>query len=223
MTPHPKSLVRDYFETIVVCVIFVLFSRAFVFQQSKIPTGSMKDTLLIGDYIMVNKYVYGEPGSALERALLPVKPVERGDVVVFKFPLEPETDYIKRVIGLPGEKLEVIDGIVHIDGTPLKEPYVKHVYPPRLRQGDNYGPVVIPAGHYFCMGDNRDQSADSRSWGFVPRALIKGRALLIWYSFEEDPDAYKKTAVADRVSLVLAKVLHLFDKTRWSRMFSIIR
>jgi signal peptidase I len=223
MTLQPKSLIRDYYETIVVCVIFVLFSRAFVFQQSKIPTGSMKDTLLIGDYIMVNKFVYGMEPSALERALLPVKPVERGDVVVFKYPLEPEVDYIKRVIGLPGEHLEIIGGVVHINGVPLKEPYVKHVYPPGRRPGDDYGPVDIPPGHYFCMGDNRDQSADSRIWGFVPRELIKGRALLIWYSFEEDPDAYRKTALSDRVSLVAAKVIHLFDKTRWSRMFSVIR
>ena len=94
MTPYPKSVARDYFETIVVCVIFVLFSRAFVFQQSKIPTGSMKNTLLVGDYIMVNKFVYGPSASALERAVLPMKPIERGDVVVFKYPEEPEVDYI---------------------------------------------------------------------------------------------------------------------------------
>jgi len=223
VTPHPKSLIRDYFETIVVCVIFVLFSRAFVFQQSKIPTGSMKDTLLVGDYIMVNKFAYGSGASFLERALLPLRTVTRGDVVVFKFPLEPETDYIKRVIGLPGERLEMTDGTVYINGTPLTEPYVKHAYPPRLRQGDNYGPIVIPPDSYFCMGDNRDQSADSRTWGFVPRSLIRGRALLIWYSFEEESDAYRKTALGDRLALIAAKVTHLFDKTRWSRMFTLIR
>ena len=161
MTPYPKSIVRDYFETIVVCVIFVLFSRAFVFQQSKIPTGSMEDTLLVGDYIMVNKFVYGASGGGLGGTVLPIKPVERGDVVVFKYPLEPEVDYIKRVIGLPGDRLEILDGEVFINGTPLDEPYLKFADPRGMR---NYGPRDVPEGHFFCMGDNRDQSADSRIW-----------------------------------------------------------
>jgi signal peptidase I len=222
MTAHPKSIVRDYFETIVVCVIFVLFSRSFVFQQSKIPTGSMKDTLLVGDYIMVNKFVYGTTPTSLERAILPIKPVERGDVVVFKFPDKPEVDYIKRVIGLPGERLEIINGVVFINDTPLTEPYVKHVDPPGSRPLDFFGPFMIPEDSYFCMGDNRDESADSRMWGTVHRSLIKGRALLIWYSFDEDPEAYKKTAVTDRISGFLTKIIHLFDRTRWSRLFQVI-
>ena len=223
MTPHPKTIVRDYFETIIVCVIFVLFSRSFVFQQSKIPTGSMKDTLLIGDYIMVNKFVYGGTPTGVEGTILPVRPIERGDVVVFKFPNEPETDYIKRVIGLPGERLEVVDGIVHIDGEPLVEPYVKHARPVGFRANDNYGPVRIPDHKYFCMGDNRDFSSDSRTWGFVDRSLIKGRALLIWYSFDEDPNAYRRTAMRDRIGGFFNKILHFFDGTRWSRMFHLIR
>ena len=223
MTPYPKSMVRDYFETIAVCVIFVLFSRAFVFQQSKIPTGSMKDTLLIGDYIMVNKFVYGPAASSWEQALLPMAPLRRGDVVVFKFPQEPETDYIKRVIGLPGEEVELVNGVVYIDGVPLAEPYVKHVEPPDRRPADNWGPRVVPPDQYLCLGDNRDQSADSRMWGFVPRSFMKGRALLIWYSFEEDPDAYRKTALFQRVAAIANKIIHFFDDTRWSRMFDVIR
>ncbi|MBI4161797.1 MAG: signal peptidase I, partial [Acidobacteria bacterium] len=119
----PKGWVRDYFETIVTCVIFVVFSRAFVFQQSKIPTGSMIPTLLIGDYIMVNKYVYSRTRPGLENRLLPVDDVRRGDVIVFKYPEEPEKDYIKRVIGLPGETLEIRDCTVHVDGVPIQEPY----------------------------------------------------------------------------------------------------
>src|SRR5574341_1187392 len=120
----PKSLIRDYFETIVTCVIFVLFARTFVFQQSKIPTGSMIPTLLIGDYIMVNKFVYAPPTagvpllSTFERAFFPTREIRRGDIVVFKFPEEPEKDYIKRVVGLPGETVEIRDRQVFIDGKP---------------------------------------------------------------------------------------------------------
>ena len=220
MTPYPKSIVRDYFETIVVCVIFVLFSRAFVFQQSKIPTGSMEDTLLVGDYIMVNKFVYGASGGGLGGTVLPIKPVERGDVVVFKYPLEPEVDYIKRVIGLPGDRLEILDGEVFINGTPLDEPYLKFADPRGMR---NYGPRDVPEGHFFCMGDNRDQSADSRIWGFVPEELIKGRALLVWYSYEEDRDAYKKTGMRDRIGNIVKKLFYFPAKTRWSRIFTLIR
>ena len=142
--------------------------------------------------------------------------------MVFKFPNEPETDYIKRVIGLPGERLEVIDGIVHIDGEALDEPYVKRAGGTGFRSNDNFGPVAIPEDKYFCMGDNRDRSSDSRTWGFVDRSLVKGRALLIWYSFDEDPNAYRKTAMRDKIGGFLNKFLHFFDGTRWSRMFHII-
>jgi len=221
MTPYPKSVARDYFETIVVCVIFVLFSRAFVFQQSKIPTGSMKNTLLVGDYIMVNKFVYGPAASALERAVLPMKQVERGDVVVFKYPDEPEVDYIKRVIGVPGDQVEIRHGQVFINDELQDEPYVRFLHPEPLR--GNFGPVMVPEDSYFCMGDNRDESADSRRWGFVPASHMKGRALLVWYSFDEESGAYLQTRIKDRAWNILNKVLHFHDKTRWRRIFSLIR
>ncbi|MGD8375337.1 MAG: signal peptidase I [Acidobacteriota bacterium] len=223
MTDHPKSALRDYAETIAIFAIFILFSRCFVFQQSKIPTGSMKDTLLIGDFILVNTFIFRDAPTSFERALLPVRPIERGDVVVFRFPPQPEVDYIKRVIGLPGEEVRLIDSIVYIDGVPLEEPYVKHVDPPGRRLDANFGPVRVPLGHYFCMGDNRDQSADSRRWGFVEDSLIKGRAFLIWYSFEEDEDAYLRTGLWDRIGAVTAKIVHFFDRTRWSRLGRFIR
>jgi len=225
----PKSLLRDYFETIVTCVIFVLFARTFVFQQSKIPTGSMIPTLLIGDYIMVNKFIYAPPTSAplpglLERAAFPMRQVRRGDIVVFKFPEEPEKDYIKRVVGLPGETLEIRDRQVYIDGRPLDETYKVHRNPRGLNiDQDNFPATRIPDDAYFCMGDNRDNSRDSRSWGFVPRDYIKGRAFMIWWSYEEDRDAYLKTSVADRLKAIGAKVSHLFTKSRWERTFQIIR
>ncbi|HZM70098.1 MAG TPA: signal peptidase I [Candidatus Cryosericum sp.] len=226
----PKSLIRDYFETIVTCVIFVLFARTFVFQQSKIPTGSMIPTLLIGDYIMVNKFVYAQGSDdvpllgAVERALFPMRDVRRGDIVVFKFPEEPEKDYIKRVVGLPGETVEIRDRQVYIDGQPLDETYKMHRNPRGLNiDQDNYPATKVPPTAYFCMGDNRDNSRDSRSWGFVPRDFVKGRAFMIWWSYDEDRDAYLKTSVRDRVQGIWSKVSHLFTKSRWDRTFRIIR
>jgi len=226
----PKSLIRDYFETIVTCVIFVLFARTFVFQQSKIPTGSMIPTLLIGDYIMVNKFVYSAPTTGIpllmgiERALFPMRQVRRGDIIVFKYPEEPEKDYIKRVIGLPGETIEVRDRQVHINGRPLDESYKVHKNLRGLNiDQDDYPATKVPEGAYFCMGDNRDNSRDSRSWGFVPRDFVKGRAFMIWWSYDEDRDAYLKTSVRERVQGIWSKVSHFFTKSRWKRSFRIIR
>jgi signal peptidase I len=226
----PKSLVRDYFETIVTCVIFVLFARTYVFQQSKIPTGSMVPTLLIGDYIMVNKFAYAPllesvPLAArVERALLPVRDLERGDIVVFKFPDEPEKDYIKRVIGLPGETIEIRNRQVFVDGRPIQEPYKVHRNPHALNFDLNdYGPKRVPEGMLFCMGDNRDNSRDSRSWGYVPRDFVKGRAFIIWWSYDEERDAYLQTSLASRVRAIWSKLTHLFTKSRWERTFQVIR
>jgi signal peptidase I len=232
--PSPKGALRDYFETIVVCVIFVLFGRAFVFQQSKIPTGSMEETLLVGDYIMVNKFLYGPAPTFLERALLPFQEVRRGDVIVFKFPDEPEKDYIKRVVALPGDMLEIIKRQVYINGEPLEESYKlhrsehvygsSHVFPEDFcRSRDHCGPVKISANKFFAMGDNRDSSRDSRSWGLVPRDYIKGRAFMIWWSFEERRNQYMETGFSNWAKHVAEKITHVIDKTRWKRMFRIIR
>ncbi|HYS04508.1 MAG TPA: signal peptidase I [Candidatus Dormibacteraeota bacterium] len=225
----PKTIVRDYFETIVTCVIFVIFARTFAFQQSKIPTGSMIPTLLVGDYIMVNKFAFAPLSSVpalawVEHLLLPVRDLKRKDIVVFKYPEEPEKDYIKRVIGLPGEVLEVRSRVVYIDGKPLEEPYVIHRNPPGLNSDqDNYPPTRIPENSLFCMGDNRDNSKDSRSWGFVPRDYVKGRAFMIWWSYDEDSYAWQKTALADKASGIWDKITHLFTKSRWERSFKIIK
>ncbi len=232
MTPAdtPKTWVRDYFETIVSCVIFVLFARAFVFQQSKIPTGSMRPTLLIGDYIMVNKFSYAPVTDALaalgrvEKTLLPIRDVERGDIAVFKFPREPEKDYIKRIIAIPGDTIEIRERQVYINGDPIEEPYKVHRNPRRFSAHmANYGPTRVPEGMLFCMGDNRDNSNDSRDWGFVPRDYLKGRAFMIWWSYEEETNAHLRTSVSDRVKSVGSKLAHLFTRSRWSRTFRIIR
>jgi len=251
--PPPKGIIRDYFETIVICVIFVVAARAFVFQQSKIPTGSMIPTLLIGDYIVVNKFIYAPTATSLERALLPTRDVRRKDIVVFKYPEEPEKDYIKRIIGLPGEVVEIRDKTVYIDGEPLDEPYKVHETElnqdswNRVKEGEslgqlsaatprrrnlahfrsdehfNFGPYLVPADSYFAMGDNRDNSKDSRSWGSVPRDNIKGRAFVIFWSFTGEEMDYTKVGLLERTKSVLNKVFHFVTKSRYRRVFRLIR
>jgi len=217
--PPAKGILRDYFETIVVCVVFVIFSRAFVFQQSKIPTGSMEDTLLIGDYIMVNRFAYAPAPTGLERALLPVRGIHRHDIIVFKYPEEPEVDYIKRVVALPGETVEIRSGVVSVDGQPLREEFLLPKY---QDSGNDWGPATVPADSFFVMGDHRNNSKDSRYWGFVPRHFVKGRAFVIWWSYEEDRDDWTKTGT-DRVWSIASKFRHFFTKTRWSRCLTLIR
>ncbi|MGH9749104.1 MAG: signal peptidase I [Candidatus Polarisedimenticolia bacterium] len=219
-----KSTAREYFESILVAVILALFIRTFVVQAFKIPTGSMEPNLLVGDHLLVNKFVYGPVASEIERTLLPMRAPRRGDIAVFKFPEEPERDFIKRVIGLPGDTVEVRDRQVSINGAPIEEPYKVHRNPRGLNiDQDNYGPETVPDGHLFCMGDNRDNSRDSRAWGFVPRDYVKGRAFMIWWSYDEDRDAYLKTSVADRARSIWSKITHLFTRSRWERTFRIIR
>jgi signal peptidase I len=213
----PKGILRDYAETILICVIFVVFTRAFIFQQSKIPSGSMEDTLLIGDYIMVNRYVFSPADSAWEKALLPVRDVRRGDVIVFKFPEEPEIDYIKRVIGLPGDTLEIRRGIVYVNGQRMDDPFVKEAY----RLPDSHEPFTVPEGRYWVMGDHRDRSSDSRVWGYVSRDLIKGRALLVWWSYTEGPNDINLRGM-DQLKAIGSKVAHLITRSRWSRCFTLI-
>ncbi|HXE80270.1 MAG TPA: signal peptidase I [Vicinamibacterales bacterium] len=190
---HRKSTAREYFESICVAVVLALFVRTFVVQAFKIPTGSMENNLLIGDHLLVNKFVFAPTATELERVLLPIDPVRRGDIVVFKYPEDPERDFIKRVIGLPGETIELRNKKVYIDGKPLDEPYVHFLFPADEGGGNaefaefdvrsSYGPVTVPAGHYFMMGDNRDNSQDSRYWGFLPREYVKGKALFVYFSF----------------------------------------
>jgi signal peptidase I len=229
--PFRKSTAREYFESIVIAVILALFVRTWVVQAFKIPTGSMENNLLIGDHLLVNKFVFSPTDTGLERMLLPVSQVRRGDVVVFKYPEEPERDFIKRVIGLPGETLELRRKVVHINGKPLDEPYVHFLQPASggtaeltsfdLRE--SYGPVVIPAGHYFMMGDNRDNSRDSRYWGFLPERYIKGKALLVYWSYEAGREDYADESLGGTAKRVASVVAHFFTRTRWDRMFHQIR
>jgi signal peptidase I len=211
-----KSTAREYFESIVVAVILALFVRTFAVQAFKIPTGSMEPNLLVGDHLLVNKFVFAPTATPLERAILPMRDIERGDVVVFKFPEDPERDFIKRVIGLPGDTIEVRNRQVTINGSRIEEPYAHYLFPAGDDEANaydvraRYGPVTVPADHYFMMGDNRDNSQDSRYWGFLPAHYVKGRALMIYWSFEPpDPAAGNGP---------LAPITGLFTGTRWSRL-----
>jgi signal peptidase I len=184
-----KSVAREYFESLVVAVVLALFVRTFVFQAFKIPTGSMENNLLVGDHLIVNKMAFAPTLTSFERAILPERQIERGDVIVFKYPIQPDRDFIKRVIGLPGDTLELRRKRVHVNGVALDEPYVHYLEQPSdsgpVRTGDlreEYGPVTVPEGQYFMMGDNRDNSEDSRYWGFMPESYVKGRALFIYFS-----------------------------------------
>src|SRR5262249_6569337 len=174
---------------IVIAVILALFIRTFVVQAFKIPTGSMEENLLIGDHLLVNKFIFGPTELRLERMLLPVADIKRGDIAVFKYPEDPDRDFIKRIIGFPGETLDLRAKKGASKGKPLDEPYVHFLQPPAVSSQlhettsydvrERYGPVTVPPNHYFAMGDNRDNSQDSRYWGFLPRENIKGKALLI--------------------------------------------
>ena len=223
-----KSVAREYLESVVVAIILALFIRTWVVQAFKIPTGSMETNLLIGDHLLVNKMVYSPSHFPLESVLLPKKPIRRGDVVVFKFPEDPSRDFIKRVIGLPGETVEIRNKTVFIDGKALPEPYVHFLEPP-LAPGDaeyghrsdtvDWGPEVVPPGRLLVLGDNRDNSRDSRSWGFLPRDQVKGRAVLVYWSYEATKGDYQRTGYL----AWLRDTVTAFGKTRWNRFFHLIR
>jgi signal peptidase I len=232
MSEFKKSTVREYFESIVVAVILALFIRTFVVQAFKIPTGSMEENLLIGDHLLVNKFVFGPTVSGAERAALPIGEIGRGDVIVFKYPVEPERDFIKRVIGLPGETVEVRERTVYVNGSPIEEPYAHYLLPASTADyhevtsfdvRERYGPVTVPPNQYFVMGDNRDNSQDSRYWGFLPRELIKGKALMIYWSYESERVDYEDAGAGATLRNVASVFSHFFTRTRWSRMFQQIR
>jgi signal peptidase I len=203
--PKKKTKAREWVETLLWAILLALVIRAVLIQAYKIPTGSMQPTLRgaedykVGDHLLVNKFVYGSridipfTGVSLPFRFPKIRTPMRGDVVVFKFPHDPKKDYVKRCIGLPGETIEIRNKVVYINGEPLDEPWLKRC-PKReyFRDGDqiqdsafskrdNYGPVVIPKNSYFMMGDNRDNSSDSRYWGVLDYDFIRGQAILVYW------------------------------------------
>jgi signal peptidase I len=234
-------------------VVIAIFVITFIVQAFQIPSESMENTLLVGDYLLVNKLCYGsqEPGGraqgglSLGNLVMPYQDIKRGDIVVFHYPVDPQQHFVKRVIGVPGDHLRMVNKKVLINGQPLDEPYVRFLEPrnnlfrddfPRMDiaaqrlEGDWWlemkklvvdGQLIIPEGHYFVMGDNRDNSDDSRYWGFVPRGNIIGRPLVIYWSVQ-DWDRYPSASITGRLYHLAYAVSHIFQITRWNRTLRLV-
>jgi signal peptidase I len=221
-------------------VVIAVFVITFVVQAFQIPSESMENTLLVGDYLLVNKLCYG--GGSVGDELMPYQKIGRGDIVVFHYPVDPTQHFVKRVVGLPGDRLRLIKKQLWVNGAPVKEPYVHFIDPannpfrddfPRLdipyggmegkwwmemRKLVEDGQLIVPQGHYFVMGDNRDDSQDSRFWGFVPRGNIIGRPLLIYWSVRSgEADRASPSSMGDRLYRFAYAVTHVFQMTRWNR------
>lgn len=232
--PVQHSTAREYFVTIVACTIFALFVTTYDVHPMTVPTPSMVPTIEVGDRLLIDKFTYRNDlkGPPLISA---ARRVERGDIVVFKFPKDPELLYVKRAIGLPGEIVEVREKIVYINGDPLDEPYAIHTDPNIRRSGewyhgafendvrDQWGPERVPQGNYFVMGDNRDDSADSRYFGYLPEEMIVGRPLVVFWSYKDDADAYRRTSPGELLQLYGERILYFFSKTRWGRIGHVVR
>ena len=185
-----KSTVREYIEAILIALVLALFIRTFVVQAFKIPSGSMMNTLLIGDHILVNKFIYGVKNPFNGNTWIPITTPERRDIVVFKYPVNPTQDYIKRVIGVEGDTIEIKNKTVIVNGEPQIEDYTIYldnkILPANIQPRDNFGPITVPPHSLFVMGDNRDNSYDSRYWKFVDLKAVKGKAFIIYWSWDKE-------------------------------------
>jgi len=238
--PRKGDLPRGVIAEWTVTIILLLFGTTTLVQAFVIPTGSMEDTLLIGDHLLVDKLAYAPPGPLTKR-LLPYEDVHRGDIIVFRYPVDIKQTFVKRVIGIPGDHIHLENKQVYLNGHPLIEPYrcnktdytdsyrdnfpsvPNTMYAPgqeMLLNNVQHGEVVVPPGHYFAMGDNRDSSLDSRYWGFVPRENIIGKPLIIYWSYAATTEALSNPAIGIDHLVDLAE--HFFTKTRWSRTFRLI-
>ena len=206
-----KSALRENIEAILVAIVIALFIRTFVVQAFKIPSGSMKQTLQIGDHILVNKFIYGLKIPYLSKTIISIKKPRRGDIVVFKYPVDPNKDFIKRVVGIPGDTVQIKNKRVFINAQPIEDPHAHYTSSPilkgKLSPRDNLAPITVPDGKVFVMGDNRDNSHDSRFWGFVDQRDILGKAFIIYWSW----DIQKPLFSIDRLTSV-----------RWGRLVDII-
>ena len=184
MNPRWQKVLLEYLEALAVALILAFVIRTFVVQAFKIPSGSMLDTLLIGDHLLVNKFLYGTRIPFTDKVIMPLEDPQRGDVIVFEFPEDTSKDFIKRIIGVPGDVVEMKDKALYRNGEKLVESYIKHTDPNAQQRRDNFGPITVPAGKYFVLGDNRDESYDSRFWGFVDKEKIRGKAWVIYWSWD---------------------------------------
>ncbi len=242
-----RSTLVDYIESLLVTVLLALFGTTFVVQAFKIPSQSMEPTLLIGDHLLVNKFIFEGRGAWYEK-FLPYRPIRRGDIIVFKFPYDDHPHYVKRVIGLPGDRIHILNRAVYVNGARLWEPYAVHDFSVQDRFGDNFPPLsrylldyelrpewanqitdyvkrgelVVPPDHYFVMGDNRDQSSDSRYWGFVDRDAIMGRPVVIYWSVEATASDYRNRGLLGTLHGFGEALRHIPDRTRWHRMMRLV-
>jgi len=185
-----KGALRENIEAILIAIVIALFIRTFVVQAFKIPSGSMKQTLQIGDHILVNKFIYGVKVPYLHETIIPLKNPRRGDIIVFKYPVDPRKDFIKRVIGIPGDEIEIRDKKLYVNQKRVNRDYGVYtdsrILSANVRPRDNFGPVTVPQHSLFVMGDNRDESFDSRFWGFVDYKALNGKAFIIYWSWDKE-------------------------------------
>jgi signal peptidase I len=229
------SSAREWYESLLVAGIFVLFVRTFVVQTYQVPTGSMEKTILVGDHLLVNKFAYAPRGQRWAK-LFPSRDVRRGDIIVFKKPgddVNPGNVLVKRAVAGPGDVVLVRDKKLYVNGKPADGPYVQHtdpeVYPndPAIpdmaRRRDQFGPFPVPPGHWFGMGDNRDNSLDSRYWGPIPRENIFGRPTILYWSYEAEPNSHVWRGPLAKIRQLADVAIHFFSRTRWNRMFRLVR
>jgi len=243
-----KELSPDWLtslQSLLATIVIAVFVITYVVQAFQIPSPSMENTLLTGDYLLVDKLCYG--GGGFINHIIPYRPIRRGDIIVFHYPVNPAQHFVKRVVGVPGDRIHLVNKRVFVNGVPLAEPYVRYIKPehnafrddfprldvldpginadwwiqmPKLVEG---GQLIVPEGHYFAMGDNRDDSSDSRYWGFVPRENIIGRPLLIYWSIRNtDNDLPIPASVGDKLYHLAYAVTHFFQITRWDRTFRVV-
>jgi len=186
-TIKKKSTFREYAEAIIVALVLALFIRTFVVQAFKIPSGSMEPTLEIGDHILVNKFIYGIKLPFTSISLLPLGNPKRGEVIVFIYPLDTSKDFIKRVVAVEGDTVKIVNKKLYINGAEVDDSHAVYkentIFAAEIQKRDNFGPVTVPKGHLFVLGDNRDRSLDSRFWGFVPLKDVRGKAFMIYWSW----------------------------------------
>ena len=206
---NKKSSLRENVEAIAIAILLALFIRTFVVQAFKIPSGSMKETLQIGDHILVNKFIYGIKLPFVQKTLIPIKQPRRDDIIVFRYPENPKVDFIKRVVGIEGDVVEVRNKKLYVNDALIDRDYAihtdPHIIPAVYNKRDNFGPVIVPKDSLFVMGDNRDNSKDSRFWGFVNLKAVKGKAFMIYWSWNKNNSQT------------------LLNYVRWDRIFDILR
>jgi signal peptidase I len=221
------STAREWYESLLVAGIFVLFVRTFVVQTYQVPTGSMERTILVGDHLLVNKFAYAPRLPALAK-FLPYRDVHPGDIIVFKKPgddVNPGNVLVKRAVGRTGDRIEVRGGKLFVNGQAAADPYVQHMpFDPNPRDPrEEFGPFLVPPDSFFAMGDNRDNSLDSRYWGAVPRGNIFGRPSVLYWSYEAEPNSHIWRGPIEKLRQLADVAIHFFSRTRWDRMFTVVR